>query len=167
MADLFARPADFKGQLVTIRALFYGAEEVSEQLSLPPSDRCWSVLAFDTVYHRPLQLFTSVAPSEFSRKALIDAVGVFLFCRQDQAGSGDAAEVIAVPVLVGAIKPAMASTPGPSAVRFLIAILVLTVIYVFVRIYARRSGSRSGSIGARTRRKPHGTSDGTSGRAEL
>jgi hypothetical protein len=142
---LLADSASHRGQLISIRGLFYSAQRVNAELLLAGQDHCWSVIILDSRYQRPIQVFTTKPPAGFTRGAIVCAVGYYLSNRMDQIGTEHASQPVAIPVLMGVIRSNLdgAATGSRFQNRFFFGvILFLTATYLLIRIYIARSGGK-------------------------
>ena len=142
---LLADPASHRGQLISIRGLFYSAQRVDAELLLAGQDHCWSVIILDSRYQRPIQVFTTKPPTGFTRGAIVCAVGYYLSNRMDQTETGDILQPVAIPVLMGIIRSNLDGAATGSRFQnrvFFGVILFLTATYLLIRIYIARSGGK-------------------------
>ena len=139
--ELMADPERYRGKVIALKAVYVKSSDVKEPLELAPDEQCWSVLLLDVKYCHALQLFTSENPERFRKNQLLYVVGVFLTTRVDQPEKGDMAQPIIVPVLIGTLLP-IAENEKKSVYneysQFIVIIIVLTMLYILVRIYVGR-----------------------------
>jgi hypothetical protein len=140
--DLLADPDHYRGQVVAIKTLYAKSSDVKELLQLAPDEQAWSVLLIDAQYHHALQLFTNQNPSKFQKSQLVYAIGVFLTTRLDRPEKDNGAQSIVVPVIIGTIMPVDVELPpvkNKKIFNFLAPVILLTVIYMLVKIYTKCS----------------------------
>jgi hypothetical protein len=147
--ELLANPAHYRGKVVAIRTLYAKSSNVNELLQLAPDEQGWSTLLIDVNYHHAIQLFTSQDPSKFQKSQAVYAIGVFLTTRLDQPEKGTSTQSIVVPVIIGTLLPIGPELPivkNKKIFNFLAPIILLTVIYIFVKIYIARSAKMKLSL---------------------
>lgn len=140
--ELLAHPARYRGKVIAIRTLYAKSSNVKELLQLAPDEQGWSTLLIDVNYHHAIQLFTSQDPSKFQKSQAVYAVGVFLTTRLDRPEKGASTQAISVPVIIGTLLPMGPESPtgkNKKIFNVLAPIILLTVIYIFVKIYTARS----------------------------